>query len=430
MARRGARAARDTQAHHFACRAVDGAEDGAVGAIAERLDHLVPVHRPGWPARPLRCVRQAGPVATAAAFRFFDSFSRAQCVWRAAVNETLNENETVHAMQPTLALLLLLLLGALPGASSAPGPRVAPGAGAVTAAEAAALAEARAARLRCVVVIDRHNHKTGGSTMRGIFNHLQASGKCLYWGYGPQPPYWEAAVRALEETIARGGSRQELLRLCVELHFPVEYWENSLPRLTALRDRAATAGSCRVVLVTRVRDPLAFYLSYWRWTIMGKQVRLRLRWPADAGATAPHAHPLRTAPTARHAVRRPRLASPRADLRARVHRRARRRPRGARRRARAAATRRQVRRDAVAQAARRPLRLHVYRVGPADPKPAGEARALGGCSSSYGPLTCAAGALRSRLPSRHRPPVAPPPARERFVLRRGAGQDRAPARRT
>jgi len=29
-----------------------------------------------------------------------------------------------------------------------------------------------------------------------------------------------------------------------------------------------------VVLATRVRDPLKFYLSYWKWTIMGKQMAL------------------------------------------------------------------------------------------------------------------------------------------------------------
>ena len=46
-----------------------------------------------------------------------------------------------------------------------------------------------------------------------------------------------------------------------------------IPRLAAIRDRAKAAGTCRIVLVARVREPLSFYLSFWRWTIMGKQVR-------------------------------------------------------------------------------------------------------------------------------------------------------------
>lgn len=96
----------------------------------------------------------------------------------------------VQALQPALVppARALLLLGALLGASSAPGavgallgassapwpqqPCGVPDAAEVASAEAAALAEARAAQPRCVVEIDWHNHKTGGTTMRGIFKHL------------------------------------------------------------------------------------------------------------------------------------------------------------------------------------------------------------------------------------------------------------------
>ncbi|KAJ1624643.1 hypothetical protein T492DRAFT_1045634 [Pavlovales sp. CCMP2436] len=45
-----------------------------------------------------------------------------------------------------------------------------------------------------------------------------------------------------------------------------------VPKLAAIRDRALSAGTCRVVLMTRVREPLAYYLSFWRWAIMGRQL--------------------------------------------------------------------------------------------------------------------------------------------------------------
>lgn len=85
---------------------------------------------------------------------------------------------------------------------------------------------------RCLVVIDRHNHKTGGSTMRDIFAHQQAAGNCLYWGYGAASTYWERFVAFLEN----GGRPLEvppgkLLRLCAELHFRIPYWSDSVRAL-------------------------------------------------------------------------------------------------------------------------------------------------------------------------------------------------------
>ncbi|KAG8459022.1 hypothetical protein KFE25_006567 [Diacronema lutheri] len=169
------------------------------------------------------------------------------------------------------ARLVCAAMVAVVRAPEAQRPAGAPAAG----AQRPAGAPAAAAPPRCVVVIDRHNHKTGGTTVRDIFAHMQASGKCLYWGYGPTPTHWEAALRHLEATLgarAADSAESPALRLCVELHYAIVYWQRSVGRLAALRDAAARAGRCRVVLSTRVRRPLAFYWSYWRWTIMGRQL--------------------------------------------------------------------------------------------------------------------------------------------------------------
>ena len=37
---------------------------------------------------------------------------------------------------------------------------------------------------KTLIVVDRHVHKTGGTTVRKIFQHAAAQGECMYWGYG------------------------------------------------------------------------------------------------------------------------------------------------------------------------------------------------------------------------------------------------------
>jgi len=100
----------------------------------------------------------------------------------------------------------------------------------------------------CLVVIERHNHKTGGTTMRDIFAHQQAAGRCFYWGYGPAPPYWDGLMQILENGgMPFAAPTGHSLKLCVELHFRVPYWADAVrarraarrPRSFALAARAA-----------------------------------------------------------------------------------------------------------------------------------------------------------------------------------------------
>lgn len=95
---------------------------------------------------------------------------------------------------------------------------------------------------RCLLIFDRHNHKTGGTTMRDIFTHQQAAGRCFYWGYGPAQPYWSRLMSLLENGGQPFASAPgKLLRLCTELHFRVPYWAEDVRK--QLRPHAT--GSCR-----------------------------------------------------------------------------------------------------------------------------------------------------------------------------------------
>jgi hypothetical protein len=83
----------------------------------------------------------------------------------------------------------------------------------------------------CLIVIDRHNHKTGGTTVRDIFTHQQAGARCFYWGYGPATPLWDELMEILENNGQPLRSAPgKPFRLCLELHFRVPYWPTSVPR--------------------------------------------------------------------------------------------------------------------------------------------------------------------------------------------------------
>lgn len=128
-----------------------------------------------------------------------------------------------------------------------------------------------AAMPHCSFVMDRHNHKTGGSSMRDVLNANQGRGNCLYWGYGPEATYWDGFLNALIHP--RAGDDEVACQLCVEMHFPIAYFTEAFPKLLRAREAMRRRG-CAVQFVTRVRNPLSFYLSYYKWTIAGKQIAI------------------------------------------------------------------------------------------------------------------------------------------------------------
>lgn len=137
---------------------------------------------------------------------------------------------------------------------------------------------------RCSIVIDRHNQKNAGTTLRDVLLLNQAAGHCLFWGgIGPLERLWTSF---LDYLAAHPPSSDTLLRLCVEMHFPVPYFSTHFARLVAVRSLARSRG-CRFVLSTRVREPLSYYLSYYRWTIVGRQESAARCWAAMGRGEGP-----------------------------------------------------------------------------------------------------------------------------------------------
>ena len=121
---------------------------------------------------------------------------------------------------------------------------------------------------RCVVLVDRHVHKTGGTTMRDILLNNERRGEWLYWGYslGRVTPVFDE----LRRLAATGNTTH---RVAVEYHHGfIAFSPNVIDQIRSLRATYHALGvDCRIVLVTRVRDPLRFYLSYFKWAAAWRQ---------------------------------------------------------------------------------------------------------------------------------------------------------------
>lgn len=137
----------------------------------------------------------------------------------------------------------------------------------------------RTARPRCAVVVDRHVHKNGGSTMRDIFLENERLGYGLYQGYTQL--YWRSdfpLLRRMAEVAVKSGRTPSHV-LMFESHFgPMEMSAQVMGDLAELRQTYRAGGlDCRVVLVTRVREPLAYYLSFYKWGVAFRQREARVK---------------------------------------------------------------------------------------------------------------------------------------------------------
>ena len=132
---------------------------------------------------------------------------------------------------------------------------------------------------RCAMLVDRHVHKNGGSTIRDLFLEHERQGLALYHGY--QHNSWSDDYRALrfaaeeavaEEAVRRGSTADAPRVLLVESHFGRIELEDVLPTLSALSQLYAAQGiECPLVTMTRIRPPLDFYLSFYRWSVGFRQ---------------------------------------------------------------------------------------------------------------------------------------------------------------
>lgn len=135
---------------------------------------------------------------------------------------------------------------------------------------------------RCAILLERHTHKNGGSTMRSILNQNDMRDGWAFWGYGlHQHPL---IIKRLIDVLlgprnstrrCSDWSQRAPLRLFAEHHYSRHSLEAILSHFGPYSplQHAAFRCSCRVVLATRLREPLSFYLSFYRWTVNWRQQR-------------------------------------------------------------------------------------------------------------------------------------------------------------
>jgi hypothetical protein len=118
---------------------------------------------------------------------------------------------------------------------------------------------------RCFLLLDRHVHKNGGSTMRGIFQNLELHNECAYVGYSLSAATLTASQQALRELTADSAP----IRLCAEAHMG-QYVMKYMHELSKLKKELAARPDvqCSILRTTRVRDPLSFYISFYLWGLV------------------------------------------------------------------------------------------------------------------------------------------------------------------
>ena len=124
---------------------------------------------------------------------------------------------------------------------------------------------------KCAILIDRHVHKNGGSTIRDFLLEQERLGYALYQGYTQL--YWRNLFAKLQKVVTgalEAGSAPQMVML-IEAHFGwVEMNGPVLKDLEALRSQLQ-GHDCPIVTTTRVREPLDFYLSFYQWGVAFRQ---------------------------------------------------------------------------------------------------------------------------------------------------------------
>lgn len=125
----------------------------------------------------------------------------------------------------------------------------------------------------CMILVDRHVHKNGGSSVRDLLLENERRGYGLYQGYTQM--YWNRDLKQLQKAgeAARQQNRAPSHVIMMEAHFGwVEFATSTLPGLKNLASTYEQQGvDCPLVLMTRVRDPLEYYLSFYRWGVAFRQ---------------------------------------------------------------------------------------------------------------------------------------------------------------
>ena len=118
----------------------------------------------------------------------------------------------------------------------------------------------------CTLWIDRHVHKTGGTTIRAVMQLLQSAGLAQHatgWSLRSAP----ALVDFIDELRGLVSPCSPSLRhmiIAVEAHEGANLF--SPAALEAIRTLRAEPGACcRPYITSRTREPLSHYISTWLW---------------------------------------------------------------------------------------------------------------------------------------------------------------------
>jgi hypothetical protein len=121
---------------------------------------------------------------------------------------------------------------------------------------------------KCIIIVERHLHKNGGSTSRDVLLENERRGGWMYWGYslGRMAPVFDELRRL-------AGSSNDTLRLAIEYHHGfIEFNPTTIEYVGGLRASLHLHHRvCPIILVTRLRAPTAFYVSYFRWAVAWRQ---------------------------------------------------------------------------------------------------------------------------------------------------------------
>ena len=132
----------------------------------------------------------------------------------------------------------------------------------------------------CAVLIDRHVVKNAGTTLQSITFENDLRDGWAYWGYGLNN--LRRVAYELQRAINRSSRCEDWehrppLRILGSLHYGSRHgirdMFDSFGPASPLR-QVMLQCTCKVVLMTRVREPTAWYRSFWSWSgVKRRQVR-------------------------------------------------------------------------------------------------------------------------------------------------------------
>ena len=119
---------------------------------------------------------------------------------------------------------------------------------------------------QCTIWADRHVHKNGGTTMRGIFGNLTDYNVIQHIDtFIVGLKHWRKLMAGLATLTPPCSEALSHTMIALELHEDTAEWGW---HMRALRELRAKTSCCRVLLTTRTRAPLEHYVSFYRWGVM------------------------------------------------------------------------------------------------------------------------------------------------------------------